>query len=202
MLNLKEESKKANWKFFNGELDIDKLTFKISKKMTTTRGKFTWTYKNEVTITISDLIMESDVEAYKTLIHELVHYYQWTNEMKIDHGEGFRYLASKINAIDPSLEINRTNNCQDQFVANRIKEKRMNLIKNQYMIKSGNHNNFMKNLKTPEIESLKASGHRVFVVKNPNMKIRNHKNMSSYQRRNYFYRDSIIDRLGLELKEI
>ena len=89
-----------NGEFFGGELEFPTNGFEITKRKSYL-GQFHWSghrcYGGKCVIKISTFYNRSDDDYRATLLHEMIHYWQWYYGYKNGHGYYFKRKAAEIN---------------------------------------------------------------------------------------------------------
>lgn len=203
---LREKAKEFNNEYFDGRIPLDTIGFRVSNRMTSTRGM----YSSKKEISMSALLMESETEWNKTLIHEMVHAYQHlVNREKPNHGRTFKNLSTHIQRKSRGkYNVTRTNGFEDEKVAEKvqnIREKKVAYNTHYVVYKTNFGRNryvFAKNLSRRDIEILKAVGFTVGITEHNLIKIRFCRNAEYVRRANYYYDDAVIEKLGITWKAI
>ncbi|MCA1806505.1 MAG: SprT-like domain-containing protein [Actinobacteria bacterium] len=200
--DIKKYAIKANKTFFNDSLNLNAIQFKISSRMTKTLGVFK-VRNGQQSITLSTLLFNQKEEWVTTLVHELVHAWQWQTGKPLDHGWSFKQKAREIYSIAPEVVITRTRTSDyiEKAVANRYQE----FGRKQYAISKGNRVWFLRNLQGHDLTTLRARGYKVAQASKP-AAVRHCKNVNKLFTANYYYAASIVDDLSqkhnIEWKEI
>lgn len=208
---IRKYAEKFNKDLFDNELNISKIDFKISKKMINVLGNFRYqkkgifNYYQRITISENILISENDFE--NTLIHEMVHAWQFQKNKGLSHGYTFIQKSDIIKEKSNGkycIRKSSNNEILSSSVINKILDKKAErVIKiNQYAIIYKNQVNFIKNLNKLEIDHFKVRGYKIFKATTPITGIRNCKNIVAYACRKYYYSLEILDRYRSVLKEI
>ena len=200
---IREKAEEFNLEYFDSSIDLSLISFKTSSRMVLTRGTFRGMPKQ--IITLSALLFHNNEEWQKTLLHEMIHAYQFQNKLKIGHGIDFKNKAIniKIKSKDKYV-ITRTSSFKDDVTKERIHELRVNSIKTQYVVFwIDSKVNFIKNLSEDDIEALnKYYGAEVYINKNIVTGVRHCKNYKYLIRAKYYCQESILEHLGLELEKV
>lgn len=87
-----------NRKYFNNRLDDNMLVIKISKGQGRL-GYFhaLWRTTGEEVIGISDWYERSEHDVSQTMLHEMIHMWQWQVYKRVNHGKTFKMKAEEIN---------------------------------------------------------------------------------------------------------
>lgn len=196
---LKNKASEFNNEYFDGRIPLNTINFRVSNRMTTTRGM----YSSRKEIKMSGILMSSDLEWEKTLLHELIHAYQHLALMqRPDHGRTFKNLATHIQRKSRGkFNITRTSEFVDEKVAEQVQTIREAKVSNNthYVVyKNGTTRyNFAKNLSRREIAELQSMGYTVGITDDSLMKVRTCKNATYVKRARYFYDKQVIDKLGI-----
>jgi len=199
---IKKYAVKANKSFFNNNLDLNVIKFKTSTRMTKTLGCFK-VRNGQQSITLSTLLFGEKEEWVTTLVHELVHAWQWQTGRSLDHGRSFKQKAREIYNIAPEVVITRTRSSEyiDKAVAERYQESG----RKQYAVAKGNKVWFLRNLQSHDLTKLRAYGYKVAQASKP-AAVRHCKNVNKLFTANYYYAASVVDELSrknnIEWKEI
>lgn len=189
-IDLRRKFYELNKIYFNNDLDATKVQFKLSYRMTSTRGMFKPT-KPLPTITISHLIAEADIELERTMTHEMIHYLQYQKGFKLAHDLYFKIKALDIKKINPELDIKRTAFFKDQKTAGKIENKRLsrNAGKPLYAVirDDGEKVNFIRNIS--RVEKMHLIEKKGYVIKeiNNSTEIRCCKNYQSLMTIKYYF---------------
>lgn len=202
MQDIKKYAVKANKTFFNNSLNLNAIQFKTSSRMTKTLGVFK-VRNGRQSITLSTLLFNQKEEWITTLVHELVHAWQWQTNKPLDHGWSFKQKAREIYNIAPEVVITRTRTSDyiEKAVANRYQE----FGRKQYAISKGDRTWFLRTLQGPDLTTLRARGYKVAIASKP-AAVRHCKNLRSLLTANYYYAASVVTEMsqksGIEWKEI
>lgn len=203
MIKIKEKAKEFNKDYFGGEINISNLTFRVSKKMSRTRGHYT-PFKKE--ITLSYIVMQSEKDWHHTLLHEMIHAWEDTVlKERPGHGFNFKLKAKNIRYLsNGQYKISTATSPLSNVVAEAIQEKRTSRLQNQYMVKRKNIKgyNFLKNLSPGEVEFLIGRGYKVYRVNNPVSNVRHCKNIRYFQRADYYYSERSINRMSVDVTKV
>ena len=207
--DIKEKAIEYNKKYFDNCLNINDITFSISKRMTKTRG--ICKIKNgQCSITLSELICISDQELEKTLTHELIHYWQYKTYKKMDHGNTFKMKSEEINQLNDNLNISRLTTFSDQTIIDKLVALKREKLGEQFLIKLNKDNKefciFMKKLSPSEIDII-VKKHKVQVYKlmEPELRISHTIKKSLLTKDEFFgryYTPSVLQTLNLKLELI
>lgn len=201
ILTLKQEAIEMNKKYFNNEIDLNRVKFNISKRYTKTRGTFS-TLKG---ITLSYLLMEFPHEWKKTLLHELIHSYTYQKYDTLDHGKDFKALSAKIYGISKGVyNITRITEASAELNI-AIKNKRSCSSSVSYAVFNPKRNtwNFLRNLKADEIDCLKNILNRVVYLYTGDIKEwRYNKNFEAYITTKYCYNARYTEEILANCKDI
>lgn len=204
---LREKAQEFNEEYFDGRIPLGTINFRVSKRMTTTRGM----YSSRKEISMSALLMESDVEWNKTLLHEMVHAYQHlVNGEKPNHGRTFKNLSTHIQRKSRGkYNVTRTNGFEDEKVAEKVQtiRERKTAENTHYVVYKKTYNgtmryNFAKNLSRWEVAELQSMDYTVGITDDSLMKVRTCKNANYVKRARYYYDDKVIKDLGITWKAI
>lgn len=202
MQDIKKYAVKANKTFFNNSLNLNAIQFKTSSRMTKTLGVFK-VRNGRQSITLSTLLFNQKEEWLTTLVHELVHAWQWQTGKPLDHGWSFKQKAREIYNIDPEVIITRTRTSDyiEKAVANRYQE----FGRKQYAISKGNRVWFLRTLQGSDLAALRARGYKVAQASKP-AAVRHCKNLRSLFTANYYYAASVVteisEKSGIEWKNL
>ena len=87
-----------NTRHFAGELPA--LPLRVSRRMRTRLGQLTLERRTgrpvEIAISARHLAAHDWTEVTQTLLHEMVHVWQWRRGLAVDHGPGFRAKAGEV----------------------------------------------------------------------------------------------------------
>lgn len=87
-----------NARHFAGELP--ELPVRVSRRMRTRLGQLTLDRRTgrplEIAISARHLAAHDRDEVAQTLLHEMVHVWQWRRGLAVDHGPGFRAKAGEV----------------------------------------------------------------------------------------------------------
>jgi hypothetical protein len=195
---LKEKAIEFNSYYFDNELNIDDCNFRISKRMTRTRGKF---FSKNKEITISHFLMENKIEWEITLLHELIHFWQLEKDYKLDHGESFKHKAFDIyKKSNKKFNIHRTTEYKDKSIEEKVIKKKTENIKSQYIIIKENKVNFIRFLFNEEIIKLKNIGYEVYRNKKIISDVKHCKNFLYLINARYYYEKNTFKDLDLDNK--
>jgi len=112
MINeIKLEAKRLNDKYFESNIELEGIVFTVSARMTRTLGRFSYikdSRGNTISraIKMSSLIMSTSLWK-QTLLHELVHAWQFQTYGDCDHGHTFKQKATQIHRLNPKMVITR-----------------------------------------------------------------------------------------------
>lgn len=182
--DIKKYAIKANKTFFNNSLNLDAIEFKTSSRATRTLGVFK-VRNGRQSITLSTLLFDEKSEWLTTLVHELVHAWQWQTGKPLDHGWSFKQMARQIYSIDPEVIITRTRSSEyiDKAVASRYKE----FGRKSYRISKGNRVWFLRKLAGPELTKLRNHGYQIAEASEPLTGFRNCKSFTALLTARYYY---------------
>jgi predicted SprT family Zn-dependent metalloprotease len=100
--------KEINATYFNSELDLT-YVFVSFPKMRGKLANFIARNKEWQALQINPVFQELPIEeVFDTLVHEMVHIWQYQNGLPLDHRANFKRKAAEIGTIDPGLDITRT----------------------------------------------------------------------------------------------
>ena len=185
-----------NTKYFAGMLVLGQIEFKLSAKMTRCLGKFSVHRRlgtsPRQSITVSSDLFLDPAQLANTIVHEMVHAWQLQTGRALDHGQSFVLKAKAIEAIDPSMVIERACSPTDMAanLAEAIVQKTMKKLSRQYLVTKPGPRvqiNFITNLTRSEIVNLKTMGYKVVLLASPALGFRNCKNFESLVQANYSY---------------
>ena len=186
--DMKRFANKCNAELFDDVLDLKAIHWKASTRMTNTLGRFSvrggLSYAVQ-TITISTLLFNDNKEWKTTLIHELVHAWQYQTGRKLDHGTSFKMKAQEIHRRFPEIIITRTRNSDyiDKAVASRQAE----FGRKQFIIVDRlGRINFLRNIHGPELTLLRSKGYAVY-QNNVVLNARHCKNVKALLQARYYY---------------
>src|SRR5579872_1937079 len=117
---VKAYAKEANVLYFNGELDLAKINFVISERMFRTLGWASYKYNVRLArmvygIKLAFLLADTPADNWhNTVVHEMVHIWQYMHGYMDHHGETFQMKAAMIRRIDPMMNIERLCNLNHQ----------------------------------------------------------------------------------------
>lgn len=194
MMDIKKYATKANKTFFNDSLDLNAIQFKTSTSMTRTLGYFKVSNGRQ-SITLSSLLFNQKEEWITTLVHELVHAWQFQSGKPLDHGWSFKQKAREIHSIAPEVVITRTRT--SEYIAKAVSDRYQEFGHKQYAISKEGRVWFLRNLQGPELTTLRANGYVVAVASKPSA-VRNCKNLRSLLTAKYYYAASILNELSVE----
>lgn len=181
---IRKYANKANKTFFNDALNLDAIEFKTSSRMTRSLGVFK-VRNGHQSITLSTLLFGQKEEWLTTLVHELVHAWQWQTEKPLDHGWSFKQKAREIYNIDSSVVITRTRSSEyiDQAVADRHKE----FGRKSYRISKGNRVWFLRNIAGSDLTKLRSRGYQIAEASEPMLGFRHCKSLNALLTARYYY---------------
>jgi len=105
---IKDYAYEANKKYFDGALRLRDIDFQISNRMISVLGQFAVSRNGEQKIKLSSIILSDPKEWHNTLVHELVHAWQYQKKFQLGHGGSFKLMASRIRKVDPKMNITTT----------------------------------------------------------------------------------------------
>jgi predicted SprT family Zn-dependent metalloprotease len=194
MQDIKKYAVKANKAFFEDSLDLNAIQFKTSSRMTKALGVFK-VRAGRQSITLSTLLFNQKEEWITTLVHELVHAWQWQTGKPLDHGCSFKQKAREIGNIAPEVVITRTRTSDyiEKAVASRYQE----FGYKQYAISKAGRVWFLRNLQGPDLTTLRNHGYKVEIASRPGA-FRHCKNLRNLLTANYYYAASAVSRVSQE----
>lgn len=198
---IREKAEEFNTIYFDNTIDISKISFRISKRMVSTRGTFRGHPEQE--ITLSALLLENSEEWEKTLIHEMIHAYQFQKGLKMGHGYSFKNIANMIYSKSGStIIITRTNSFKDEAIKDKVHEIKASKIHTQYVvIWPKGKVNFVKGLSQDDILALKKYyDAKVYINNKIHTGVRHCKNYSYLIKARYYYKEDILESLELDEK--
>lgn len=177
---IKMFAREANKKYFNGELNFRGVEWKISKKMFRTLGQFGFNYTTKhQTVKMSERVLNAGTkEWHTTLVHELVHMWQFQTGRRVDHGYSFKSKAAAIAQINPQIVITRTRTSEAiDKAATTYEQKKRSFTQYMMVRKSdkGSMFNIVKNLNLFQIIRATNEGWTVFVNTGDSMTCIQHK---------------------------
>lgn len=193
--DLVQKAEEFNAKYFDGALVINNLTFRISNRMTRTRGFYNG---HKRMITISGIIASSEIEWHKTLLHELIHAYQHVAYRSVNHGPTFKKETDRIYKLsNGQFDINRTTFAADTAVAEELHKRKVKRIGEQYLISRNNRNWFLRNLTPLQIRMLKKDGYSVYRMDKVETTVRNIRSFRDFTNNGvrYYYPDTILNEI-------
>lgn len=209
---IRTQAEQFNRQYFEGQLPLDCIEFKVSKKMVKTRGTYQSRslYQKSGVIKLSQILLESEFEWQRTLLHEMIHAYQHFNlNVRPDHGYTFKTISRHIRYLsNGEYNINRVTNVEDEKVAERIQQVYQQKSKHHthYVAYKTVHGkkqyNFVKNLNSQDIQFLKNKGYTIGVTDNDFHQIRCCKNASYVNRAKYYYSEKIVKKVGVNWRTI
>jgi hypothetical protein len=201
--NLMKFAHQANSKYFNGKINLNQIEFKTSARMVNTLGLYKVIRSSKKqSITLSELIINDKAEWTNTLVHEMVHAYQYQGGHDLGHGLTFKRKAAEIFNIDPKMII--TAKCRNEKVSNLITAKKQARIANedQFMLKRPNGTyGFMKNLNKAQIELLVKNKFEIYYNPRPVARVQHYRDLKSCLNARYSYDHRILSTLLPELFE-
>lgn len=203
---MKKAAKEFNTKFFENELDIDSIKFKVSTRMTRTRG--TCTVRNgEVSITLASELFLANSEWKPTLLHEMIHAYQWKDGDNLNHGDSFKSMSRRIKTLSKGeYVLTRCTATKDKKVAEAVASKLATKTAQQYVVYSKGPKptqmNFVRSLTKAQIIWLTSHGRRVQKVLNPTNTIRHKKNFEYILKWESYYPTGLLSKLDLTLEDV
>ena len=181
IIEIKKMASNFNTEYFNDEIDLNNIQFKISKRMTRALGLFQ-ACRDEQSIKLSYYILEDTPQLENTLIHEMVHAWQYQTGKGVSHDRGFKIKGWDIGKKSKGkYKIERIAYLpKNSIAANSINEKLRKTISTQYKItnRNGTQVNFLKKLSRYETEFLKLKGFKIEKMDIPETKISHCKNFS------------------------
>lgn len=201
--DIKYKANEFNKQYFDNQINLDTITFKISNRMTRTWGNCSYPdYYGVITITLSSIIFLEEWHWNQTLIHEMIHALELHRYGRASHGAFFKAWAMKINKESNGyFNISRCT-APTQKVANAVTEKRKDRLSKQYIMKKGRKLNFLRKMTAEDIDNASLSGFEVYKVLNPLPNVSHAKNYTYAVRMSSYYYDDIIQRRNLELRRI
>lgn len=195
MTDIKNYAKKANKTFFNDSLDLNAIQFKTSSRATRTLGRFS-VRNGRQSIMLAEILFDEKSEWITTLVHELVHAWQWQTGKPLDHGYSFKQMARTIGRIAPEVVITRTRSSEyiDQAVASRLE----NSGRKQYAVKKGDRIWFLRSIDRFTISQLKKSGYSVAQASKACGSVRHCKNIQSLLTARYYYSQKVVKQISSE----
>jgi hypothetical protein len=189
-------AKEANSKYFNDELNISVISFEISGRMVRALGLYT--VKNPTTRPVQSIKISKiciSVNDWKnTMVHELVHAWQFQTGKPLDHGYYFKAKSDLIRRIDPKMII--TTVCKDPMVGEAIRAARTGKVGSiiKWMITSANGQqvHFLRSVDKLGFRTLAARGFRVYKLTTPVSKVSAKQNINSLINSRTHYSRSII----------
>lgn len=190
-----EKAKEFNKEYFNNELNINQLKFRISTRMTKTRGTFKGSCKmGTTTITISNRLYQVYEEWTKTLLHEMIHYWQFVKYGYADHGKTFKRKSNDIYKLSKgTYDISRLSKTPEFL---RVQNKTQD-----YYYKVTNKEEtkiwFLKKVDTKIIKRLVDNEYKIgaITIDTPNS-ITFCKNVNYLLRAKYYYKPEVLKRIG------
>lgn len=181
---IRNEAIQMNKTYFNNSLDISLVSFRISKRMTRSLGTFT-VKRGKQEITLAYQLLEN--EWRNTLIHELVHCWQYQIYEWCNHGYSFKMKAREIYNKDGIYKITV---CTDSVgMSNFHKEK---VKKPIFHIHKDGRSHFLRSLSSSEYDHLEKSGFTIDKVSGLNVTC--HRNFSSMLSAKYHYNTKDINK--------
>lgn len=200
-----QKAMEFNNEFFRNELPLHKNLFRISNRMSHTRGY----YKTNGTVVLSSLIMLDEVEWHLTLLHELIHMYQHqVMGIRPDHGRTFKNISRYIyNTSKGVYNITRTTEAESELVAEAIMQKQLSRKSNStsFIVWKNNRHWFIRNLSPEEKLYLISHNYKMGKVTNTDFNpthVRHCKNITYLIKARYFYSEKVLKNNGLEWKEL
>lgn len=193
MTEIKKYAVKANKTFFNNSLDLNAIQFKTSSKMTRTLGVFRIRHGQQ-SITLSTLLFNQKEEWITTLVHELVHAWQWQTGKPLDHGWSFKQKAREIGRIAPEVVITRTRSSEyiDKAVADRYEE----FGRKQFAVSKNGRVWFLRKIEGPELSKLRTLGYTVAQASKAYAGFRHCKNYRSLLTASYYYGEDVVQSIS------
>jgi hypothetical protein len=111
LVQIKNYAKEANAKYFDGQLNLSVVSFRISTKAFRSLGNFSCRKDRVTGKAINQRLMIASVtcrdeKVWKTTVtHELVHCWQAQTGRELDHGMSFHSMATKIRQINPAMIV-------------------------------------------------------------------------------------------------
>jgi hypothetical protein len=203
-------AKESNELYFGGELDLRSIRFSISNRMTRAMGKFSYSHRQGQQIKVSSLLSGITDEWKNTVVHELVHAWQYQSGLKLDHGYSFKKKAAEIARIsNRQMIITRCGDNEEvrEVARDRRSEKMITGGVRQYMfIKKNGRVLFLRNADSFAIKREKAYGAQVFVNDSEIWAPVSHaKNYLYLQMARRYYPKSVVaktEELGVVWKEL
>lgn len=198
---IREKAEEFNTIYFDNTIDISKISFRISKRMVSTRGTFRAQSIQE--ITLSALLLENSEEWEKTLIHEMIHAYQFQKGYKMGHGSDFKYMSGMIYFKSGStILITRTNSFKDEAIKEKVHDIKASKISTQYVIVWPKGKvNFVKGLSEDDISALKKYyDAKIYINNKIHTGVRHCKNYNYLVKARYYYKEDILESLELDEK--
>lgn len=172
----------ANKQYFNSELPIHLLTFK-TKAMGQICGNFRGQGNRSGIITINSAILKPNVPWEKTLIHELIHFWQYVNGYNASHGHTFHRMARTIYNRGYKYLITTKNNVPE--ISEAIKSAQPEII--SFMVEKNGFANFFRNLSLRDLRYLQSKGYEISTVTINKSSFTHCKNIDSFCKRKYHY---------------
>ncbi len=199
---IKEAAHEMNEKFFGGELSIDKMIFTWSDRMTNCCGVCfigrKKQYKENGLSKIGRIAINSGLKFDKdrftnTLVHELVHLWQFENELKLNHGESFKNKAELIKIIDPKMIITRYI-IMDK-VPQEVRREIYKGIRTSYWVEKDDKINFVQNVSQDNMEYLMSNNFKVFEVLEFISRPTHCRSFEAFKDKTYFYKLDAVDKI-------
>jgi hypothetical protein len=114
LAQIKSFAREANVKYFDGQLNLSVVAFKVSTRAFRSLGQFSCRIDRITGKAINQKLMvaavgASDVAHWQnTVVHELVHCWQAQTSRPLDHGNSFISMSNQIRRRDPKMVITRT----------------------------------------------------------------------------------------------
>lgn len=197
---IKDLAKEYNELYFKNELNIEDINFFENNRLYRTRGRFA-IRNGKQTIELSPFVLKDENETKQTLVHELIHAWQYQKNQRLGHGSSFKNKSYQIMILSSGeLNIKRTSVFENKEIKEQIEKIRN--PKEQYLICKGIKNYFIKKLSLNEINLLKEKEYEVFKIKNPTSRITNCRNIEYLLKARYYYSDNVVNNLNLEIEEV
>lgn len=190
LANIRKKANQANDTFFDNKIDVDAITFSINNRFKRTLGQCEYNRASEsIKIKLAGCLSNLDGNYWmKTLVHEMVHAFQYTVYGYADHGPTFKRLATLIRRVEPSIEITRLANVDS---AKLFPDKK---VSDQYLIVKGTQCWALRRMDRDRLRYLKDFGYKVFRNTGKPVNMRHCKNAITLKTVKYAYSLSAINR--------